>query len=113
MSNSRITFFVVLAVSVALAAGYVQRRQLKERHTAFLQSEREIEAAQSQIGELEQALAAEEARARDLATDPVEVEAAVRRLKRAAHSGETLLRVEYAPEAPPTNPAPPTTEAIP
>lgn len=113
MSNRRIIFGIAFASSLVLAAGYVERRQLKERHAAFLQSEREIEAAQSQIVELEQALVAEEARARDLASDPVEVEAAVRRIKRAARDGEILYRVEHTPATASPVPAVPPTEATP
>ncbi|MFM1918994.1 MAG: hypothetical protein RLZZ303_628 [Candidatus Hydrogenedentota bacterium] len=108
MRNRRILYFVVLAVSVALAATYLERRQLQERHEAFLQSEREIEAAQSQIAELERALAEEQARAQDMANDPVEAERVVRRIKHAVRDGEKIFRVD-APTAESAAPPPPAT----
>lgn len=113
MRNRRILYVFVLAASVALAATYLERRQLQERREAFQQSEREIEAAQSQIVELERALSEEEARQRDLANDPVEAERAVRQIKHAVRDGEKLFRVEATPEAATASPASPATEANP
>ncbi len=100
MRNRRIVYVMILAASVGLAVTYVERRQLQERYEAFQQSERDIEAAKRQIGELEQELSEEEARARNLVNDPVEVEAAIRRIKRGVRDGETVFRVEAGLEAP-------------
>ncbi len=107
MHRRRIMYVVVLAMSVGLAVTYLERRQLRERYEGFQQSEQEIEAAKRQIGELEQALSEEEARAQNLVNDPVEVEAAIRRIKRGVRDGETVFRVEQDPaqtEAPPAEP---------
>jgi cell division protein FtsB len=105
MRNRRIVYVMILAASVGLAVTYVERRQLQERYEAFQQSERDIEAAKRQIGELEHELSEEEARARNLVNDPVEVEAAIRRIKRGVRDGETVFRVEAGLEAP-VDPAP-------
>lgn len=111
MRNRRIMYIVILVVTVGLAVTYMERRQLQERYRAFQQGEREIDDAKEQIQQLEQQLTEEEARARNLVNDPVETEAAIRRIKRGVRSGETVFRVEPAPaptaEAPPAAPAPP------
>jgi cell division protein FtsB len=108
MRNRRIMYIVILLATVGLAVTYFERRQLQERYEAFQQGEREIEDARAQILELEKALAEEEARARNLVSDPVEVEAAIRRIKRGVRDGETVFRVEASPAQPAeAAPAPP------
>lgn len=113
MQRRRIVYILILAASVVLAVGYVERRQLQERYTAFLQQEREIEAAKRQIAEMERDLTEEEVKARNLENDPVEVEAAIRRIRRGVRDGETLFRVEPPAPLPSTAETPALPEANP
>ncbi len=95
-------YVIVLAASVGMAVTYLERRQLKERYEAFQQGEREIEEAKRQIAERERELSEEEARVRNQVNDPVEVEAAIRSIKRGVRDGETVFRVEQDPAQPPS-----------
>ena len=55
---------------------------------------------------LEHTLKTGKEHADNLGTDPVEVEAAIRRVKRLVREGETIFRIEEGSEAAPAAPAP-------
>jgi len=94
MHTRRIVYILILAGSVALSVMYLEQRALPQRYEAFQQSEGEISAAKEQIRALEEALAEERALAEDMESNPLEVEAAIRRIKRGVRDGEIMYHVE-------------------
>lgn len=79
---------------------YVERRDLYGRYLQYQQERDELQALQGQLDELNK----EESRLKDhvgdLGTDPVEIEAAVRRSKHLVREGETIYRVETPGDTP-------------
>jgi len=90
---------------VGLALAYAARRDLRGRYAAHQQSEDTVRQAGQQVEMLEEQLHQSRQRVEDLSTDPVEMEAAIRRIKRRVREGETVYRVEEAP-APEAQPQP-------
>ena len=100
--NGRVLYVVVLALCVALSVMYLERRELLERYETLKQSETEIGAAEEKIRALEEALAQEQRAADGMEENPLEVEAAIRRIKRGIRDNETVYHVEgTAPAAEP------------
>ncbi|MBI1320699.1 MAG: hypothetical protein GC168_17380 [Candidatus Hydrogenedens sp.] len=108
MHTRRIAYVLVLAASVALSVMYLERRQLLERYEQLQEREAGIAAGREQILGIEQALENERAESEGLETNPLEVEAAIRRIKRGIRDGEIVYHVEGRPaEAPaPAVPSP-------
>jgi len=97
MHKKRILYVMVLAASVAMSVMYLEHRQLLERYEKYQQREAGIEAGRAQIADIEAALAAERAEAANLESNPLEVEAAIRRIKRGVRDGEMVYHVEGLP----------------
>lgn len=71
-------------------------RNMYERYRAYRQSEEQVAAAEVRLKALESALEKAEARVGQLEADPVEVEAAVRRIKGLIRPGEIVFRLKPA-----------------
>jgi cell division protein FtsB len=81
-----------------LAVAYVVHRDLHGRYQAYQRSEESVQAAQHKEQALEDEKQRLEQRVKDLDQNPLEVEAAIRRIKRLVRDGETVYRLEEAPE---------------
>ncbi len=97
MQRHRVVYLFILITSVGMAVGYWHSKNLSGRLQELEQSEQEIEDAKREIVERERELSKEEQRAQSLVNDPVEVEAAIRQIKRGVRDGETVFRVEQDP----------------
>ncbi|MBI2433059.1 MAG: hypothetical protein HYV26_09325 [Candidatus Hydrogenedentes bacterium] len=95
---------------IALCAAYVKQRDLEQRFQAYEDGEAAVRDLQVQVEQLEQQVQQGRQRIEDLATDPVEQEAAIRRWSGKLREGEVIYHVEVSPGAEVTLPAPPAGE---
>lgn len=87
-------FWLALVVLVGLLAAYVQRRDLYRLHGNYVESEDEVERLHTRLEVLNQEEAELDKRVDGLDSDPLEMEAAIRRSKNLVRQGETIYRVE-------------------
>jgi len=93
-------FWLILLLVAALTALYVQRRDLPQRYMDYQKSAEELAQARQSCAELEGKIEASRQRAEHLGSDPTEIEAAIRRSKDLVRKGETVFRIEKAPQEP-------------
>ena len=91
-------FWLVLLLVAALTVLYVQRRDLPRRYMDYQKSAEELAQARQSCAELEGKIEASRQRAEHLGSDPTEIEAAIRRSKDLVREGETVFRIEKAPQ---------------
>jgi len=97
MTRRRKLYWLSLALAAALAGGYWIYRDLSGRYERFRQSEDTVRAVQQQVNDLHTAIAVAKGQVEKLGTDPVEVEKAIRRIKKLVRPGETVFRIEPSP----------------
>jgi cell division protein FtsB len=87
-------YILVFLVATGLTVGYVIHRDLAGQYTFYQENEEYVRAMREQ----QRALTAEEQRltqrVEGLTSDPVEVEADIRRSKGLVRPGERILRIE-------------------
>lgn len=93
-------YWLILLLVAALAALYVQRRDLPRRYLDYQKSAQELAQARQSCAELDEKIEASRQRAEHLGSDPTEIEAAIRRSKDLVREGETVFRIEKAPQEP-------------
>lgn len=91
-------YFLSVLLVMALCVWYVKQRKLEERLEAHRQTQEEVQMLQAQVESLRLDVEQGKQRVRDLANDPVEQEAAIRRWSGKLREGETVFHVELAPE---------------
>ncbi len=95
-------FFIWLlgvALVIAVTYGYTHQRNLHERYVEFKQNEQLLEDVRQEIETLRNRVEEARARVENMEQDPVEIEAAIRRIRRLTRDGETIYRIETAPPA--------------
>lgn len=97
MSRSRRALLFLLAV--ALSVCYASARKISDRYTAHQEREKALESMREEARALEEALDKEKRRAQELGSNPLELEASIRRLNGNVRPGETVYRVELSPDA--------------
>ncbi|HOT51236.1 MAG TPA: septum formation initiator family protein, partial [Candidatus Hydrogenedentes bacterium] len=81
---------------------YMSERRLVERYSGHQQMQQQTQAAKEQIQRLEKEIENTRRRIEHLGSDPMEIEAAIRRSKDLVREGEKIYRIEKAPsDAPP------------
>lgn len=91
-------FWLILLLVAALTVLYVQRRDLPRRYMDYQKSAEELAQARQLCAELDGKIEASRQRAEHLGSDPTEIEAAIRRSKDLVREGETVFRIEKAPQ---------------
>lgn len=95
-----IPYVLVVAIAIVTVLGYVAHRDLGGRYNAYQRSEMSVNAAKEQARILDEELQRLQQRVKDLdQKNPLEVEAAIRRIKQLVRDGETVYRLEEAPES--------------
>jgi len=84
-------------LAVALAAAYGFHRELWDRYAQYRKSENTVQAVEREVNNLNTAITVVKGEAEKLDTDPVEVEKAIRRIKKLVRPGETVFRIEPSP----------------
>jgi len=92
--NDLTWYWLTLALVTALALAYVHFRDLGGRYQDYRRTEATVAAQRQQVELLRKTVADEERRALGMDTDPLEREAAIRRVKRLVRDGEIIFRVE-------------------
>ncbi len=91
-----------VALVIAVAYGYMHQRNIPERYNEFRQNEVLLEQVKQEIDALRERVEQARAKVKDLETDPVEIEAAIRRVRRLTRDGEIVYQIEDPP--PPLSP---------
>lgn len=71
--------------------------RLRERFLELKASEEALEAVKAEVAELEATVAAARERLENYDSDPTNIEANVRQIKRRMHKDEKIFRVEFVP----------------
>jgi cell division protein FtsB len=100
---SRKTYWIALAVVLALCVAYAYQRDLYGLYRHRQSSEIRVRELRQELDELEQREQQLTERVNGLDSDPVEMEAAIRRNKNLVREGEKVYRIEL--EADPAEPA--------
>ncbi|MCX5758152.1 MAG: septum formation initiator family protein [Candidatus Hydrogenedentes bacterium] len=98
--NSRDTIWFVLALVLvtSMTLWYVGGRKLVERYSQHQQVQQQTQAAKEQSQRLEKEIGSTRERIEHLGSDPMEIEAAIRRSKELVREGEKIYRIEKAPK---------------
>lgn len=97
MSRKSIRYWLALALTAAIMAGYASHRNLHRRFKDYLKSEADIQARQDRTATLEGRIEQSRERVESLGSDPLEIEADIRRHKTLVRDGERIYRIEEVP----------------
>jgi len=102
MDNRDTAWFVLAFVLVTgLTLWYVGGRKLVERYGRHQDVQQQTQAAKEQARRLESEIDNTRQRIKHLGSDPMEIEAAIRRSKDLVREGEKIYRIEKALGEPP------------
>ena len=87
-------YWLVLILTVAVTVLYAERRHLVSRYLEHERAAQEVHGAYQQCEKLEGDIEVKRQLVKDLRTDPLEIEAAIRRSKGLVREGETVYRIE-------------------
>ena len=96
-TRRRVLYWVALVLSLSLLAAYAQHRQLYQRFVDYKQSEERVNSMADQLDALETREQAMSEHVQEMTSDPVEMEATVRRNKHLVREGETVFRIKPIP----------------
>jgi cell division protein FtsB len=97
MTRKRKVYWLSLLLAISLAAVYWVHRDLSGRYERYRQSEDTVRSVQQEVSDLNTAISVAKGQVEKLETDPVEVEKAIRRIKKLVRPGETVYRIEPSP----------------
>ena len=101
-NRDTVWFMLALVLVSALTLWYMGGRRLVERYGGHQQMQQQTQAAKEQVQRLEKEIDNTRRRIEHLGSDPMEIEAAIRRSKDLVREGEKIYRIEKAPgDAPP------------
>ena len=83
----------------SVAYGYYHQRNIQTRYIEFRENEKQIDAVSRDIEALKERVDQVKDRVENMKTDPVEIEATIRRIRRLTRDGEVIFHVEDAPAA--------------
>ncbi|MDQ1255653.1 MAG: hypothetical protein QG656_245 [Candidatus Hydrogenedentes bacterium] len=95
--TSRTGYWLTFIAMAAVVAGYVHHRNLLQQYQDYLDNETEIRQMEQQQTQLLEQIDEAQERVQYLGSDPLEIEAAVRRNTRFVREGETIYRIEPLP----------------
>ena len=110
MRKEILIWLLGLALVAAVGYGYAQQRNIHVRYKEFQENTKQIEAVKQEIEALKQRVEQAQQRVQNMETDPVEIEATIRRIRRLTRDGETIFRIEDPPVD--SEPAPSTPVSI-
>ena len=94
MRKEILIWLLGLALVAAVGYGYAQQRNIQARYKEFQENTKQIEAVKKEIEALKQRVEQAQQRVQNMETDPVEIEATIRRVRRLTRDGETIFRIE-------------------
>jgi cell division protein FtsB len=94
--QGRIWYLVAWLIVIVVGLAYIERRDLLGRYNQYTQSVESVRAARERVEALETAVNQSRQMVRNLDKDPLEVEAAIRRIKQMVRPGETVFSLEEA-----------------
>lgn len=99
-------YFLSLLLVMTLCFWYVKQRNLEQRVQGHWESQEAVQALQVQVDALKNDVERGRQRVEDLASDPLEQEAAIRRWSGKLREDETVYHVELTPAPDVQAPAP-------
>jgi len=98
MGLRRVGSYVLVALLVALVTVmYAERRNLFARYFEHEAREGQVDTVRQQCEELQKEIDSSRRRVENLGSDPLEIEAAIRRSKDLVREGEKIYRIETGP----------------
>ncbi len=95
MKTKSYKWYIVTFIAVAsLSAAYAVQRDLLGRYAQYQQREEQVRSMQRQVDAFEEQVSRAQQRVKDLDADPLELEAAIRHIKRLVREGETIYRIQ-------------------
>jgi cell division protein FtsB len=94
----RIWYWLTLLLAIAVAYMYADSQKLQERYVQMQQEKVDRAQQRKSVQELRQQKLLQEKRVEGLVTDPLEIEAAIRKSKRLVREGEVVYRLEELPQ---------------
>ena len=104
MQQNKGWYWLVLLVAAVLTLLYAERRNLYIRYMEHVETKKEVLEGQKQCEKLEAEAEATRQRIQHLGTDPIEIEAAIRRSKDLVREGEKIYRIEKSAGDTPKSP---------
>jgi len=102
--------FLIWILGVVLVAavgyGYAKQRNIHARYLEFQKNEKQIESVRLEIEELKKRVEQAKQRVENMETDPVEIEATIRRIRKLTRDGEVVFHID-APSGNSTSQIPP------
>ncbi len=89
---------MALLLIVALSAGYAYKRDLVSQYRKYQASQEEVNALEAEQNRLVEECSELDKRVENLGSDPVEIEAAIRRSKSLVRQDERVFRIELPEE---------------
>lgn len=104
MHGNKGWYWLLLLVAAVLTLLYAERRNLYVRYMEHVEAEQEVLQGQERCEKIETETEATRQHLEHLGTDPIEIEAAIRRSKDLVREGEKIYRIEKSPEDTPQSP---------
>ena len=95
-----------LVLVIAVAYGYAQQRNIQQRYVELRENQAVLENIRMEVEALRNRVHETRERVEKMESDPLEIEAAIRRDRRMTRDGEIVFRIEDAPASPPAAPVP-------
>jgi cell division protein FtsB len=100
MVRKKLRYWLVLTAVMAMVLAYAGHRNLRQRFQDYLKNKGEIQAKLRECEALEQRIQASRERVTSLGSDPLEIEAEIRRNKNLVREGEKIYRIQTVSEDP-------------
>ena len=106
MHKEILIWLLGLVLVTAVGYGYARQRNIHARYIEFQHNDKQIESVKQEIEALRKRVEQAQQRVDNMESDPIEIEATIRRIRRLTRDGETIFRIEDAPIDAPPVPAP-------
>lgn len=93
-------YWLIVLLVIGLTALYANRHDLYAQYHKHLEGQAAVSEAQTQCAALEAQIDEARRLVKHLNSDPLEIEDAIRRNKNLVREGETIYRIQPAPESP-------------
>ena len=99
MRKEFLIWILGLLLVAAVGYGYAKQRNIHARYLEFQKNEKQIESVRQEIDELKKRVEEAKQRVENMETDPVEIEATIRRIRKLTRDGEVVFHIEAPPDS--------------
>ena len=98
MRKEFLIWMLGIVLVAAVGYGYAKQRDIHARYLQFQKNEKQVEAVRLEIEELKRRVEQAKQRVENMESDPVEIEATIRRIRKLTRDGEIVFHVESPPD---------------